>query len=112
MHNELKKMNRSELIEIIYALQKEERRLKKRINELEEKLEDRQIIIDKAGSIAEASLRLNKIFEDAQKAADDYILSVKSKYHYDTNYKDEEDEEKDLHEIIDFSNRQDGQDEF
>ena len=55
---------------------------------------------------------MNKIFEDAQKAADDYILSVKSKYHYDTNYKDEEDEEKDLLEIIDFSNRQDGQDEF
>ncbi|SEP75643.1 hypothetical protein SAMN02910289_00549 [Lachnospiraceae bacterium RM5] len=93
MHNELKKMNRSELIEIIYALQKEERRLKKRINELEEKLEDRRIIIDKAGSIAEASLRLNKIFEDAQKAADDYVLSVKSNYRYrKTGRQDEQDE--------------------
>ena len=40
-------------------------------------LDDRKIAIDESGSIAEASLRLTKIFEEAQKAADLYLDNVK-----------------------------------
>lgn len=76
---ELKKMNRSELIEIIYAQQKEEHELRDKIKQLEEKLTEKNIILEKSGSIAEASLRLNKIFEDAQAAADQYVESVRAK---------------------------------
>lgn len=75
---ELKKMNRSELIEIIYALQREEQNLRKRVDELEGQLAERTIILESSGSIAEASLRLNKIFEDAQAAADQYLRSVRA----------------------------------
>ena len=74
---ELKKMNRSELIEIIYAQQKQEHELRDKIKQLEEKLTEKNIILEKSGSIAEASLRLNKIFEDAQAAADQYVMSVR-----------------------------------
>ena len=47
-----------------------------RIRELEEEMAEwkksRRIELEKAGSIAEASLRLNGVFEAAQKAADQY----------------------------------------
>ena len=85
---ELKKMNRSELIEIIYALQREEHELRDRIKQLEEKLTERNIILEKSGSIAEASLRLNKIFEDAQAAADQYVESVKTMVNGEKTFED------------------------
>lgn len=51
------------------------------IHELKESLEtertQRQIKIDDAGSIAEASLRLNGIFEAAQEAADQYLYNIR-----------------------------------
>ena len=34
-------------------------------------------MIDEAGSIAEAALKLNHVFEAAQEAAEQYLLSVK-----------------------------------
>ena len=39
--------------------------------------EDRTIKIKEAGAIAEASLKINKIFEVAQQAADEYLKSIK-----------------------------------
>ena len=38
----------------------------------------RQIHLDSAGSIAQAALELNHVFEAAQAAADDYLASVRS----------------------------------
>ena len=92
---ELKKMNRSELIEIIYALQREEHELRDRIKQLEEKLTERNIILEKSGSIAEASLRLNKIFEDAQAAADQYVESVKAMVNGEKTFEDPKEKETD-----------------
>lgn len=73
---ELRRMSRPELIEIIYALKSNEEVLKKNA-QLHEQLDDRTIRIEKAGSIAEASLQLNDIFTVAQKAADEYLNSIK-----------------------------------
>ncbi len=69
-------MSRTELIEIIYALQQEEQKLQQENDDLKSQLEDKRIRMEKAGSIAEASLSLNRIFEDAQSAADQYLLSL------------------------------------
>jgi len=44
----------------------------------EQKLREREIHISEAGSIAEAALAVNGIFEAAQQAADDYLRSVKA----------------------------------
>lgn len=74
---ELRRMSRPELIEIIYALKSNEEALKKKNAQLEEQLNDRTIRMEKAGSIAEASLQLNGIFETAQAAADEYLNSIK-----------------------------------
>lgn len=85
---ELKKLNRAELLEMLLLQTKrveeleeqwEEREamLQEKINELEKELQVRRIKIEKAGSIAEAALSLNGIFEAAQKAADHYLENAK-----------------------------------
>ena len=40
---------------------------------------NRQIELEEAGSIAEAALKLNKVFEAAQKAADQYIYNLRQR---------------------------------
>ncbi|MCD8022762.1 MAG: hypothetical protein LUF30_07270 [Lachnospiraceae bacterium] len=74
---ELRRMSRAELIEIIYALQQNEKAIRSQNDELTRQLEDKILRIENAGSIAEAALSLNRVFEDAQKAADQYLDSVR-----------------------------------
>ncbi|MCD7918358.1 MAG: hypothetical protein LUF84_07935 [Clostridiales bacterium] len=73
---ELRRMNRTELIEIIYALQQNEKSLREQNEALQRQLDDRLLRLEQAGSIAEASLSLNHIFEDAQQAAAQYLSSL------------------------------------
>ncbi len=75
---DLRRMNRTELIEIIYALQKNEQALIKENNKLQKQLDDKLLRIKNAGSIAEAALSLNHIFEDADAAARQYVAAVKA----------------------------------
>ena len=74
---ELRHMSRTELVEIIYALKQSEDALRKENEALTARLQDRQIHIQKAGSIAQAALELNHVFEAAQAAADEYLASVR-----------------------------------
>lgn len=76
---ELRKMGRGELVEIIYALQQEENKLQEDNAALQARLADKTIRLEKAGSIAEAALALNQVFEAAQKAADAYLASARQK---------------------------------
>jgi len=75
---ELHKLKRGELLEMMLAQSREIESLRDRIKELEGKLEDREIRIRESGSIAEAALKLNHIFEAAQAAADQYLENVKA----------------------------------
>jgi hypothetical protein len=45
----------------------------------EEQLASRRIEVENAGSIAEASLRLNGVFQAAQEAADQYLENVRQR---------------------------------
>ena len=72
----LLKLRKKDLLEIMLKQGQEIDRLRDRVAELEEKLESKEIIIDNAGSLAEASLALTAIFEEAQKAADIYLSNV------------------------------------
>lgn len=74
---ELKKLNRRELLEMLITQGKKVERLQKKLNEAESKLRERQIAIEKSGSIAEAALVINNVFTDAQRAADQYLENVK-----------------------------------
>ena len=73
----LKKMSRKELLELLVFISKKNDELQKELNETKELLNNKQIMINEAGSIAEAALKLNNIFETAQKAADQYLENIK-----------------------------------
>ena len=73
---ELRKLNRAELLELLLELSRENEALQAQLKQTEAALSDRRRQMDEAGSIAEAALRLNGIFEAAQKAADQYLSSV------------------------------------
>ena len=75
---ELKHLNRGELIDIIYELQKRYADSKNEITQLQANLEKKGLSIAESGSIAEAALKVNGVFEAAQAAADQYLLSIQS----------------------------------
>lgn len=75
---ELRRMHRAELIEIIYALKQSEDQLKAQNAALTAQLQDRQLRLESAGSIAQTALELNNVFAAAQAAADDYLHSVQA----------------------------------
>ena len=74
---ELHKLKRAELLEMMLAQSREIESLQGRIEQLEAKLADKEIRIQVSGSIAEAALKLNGIFEAAQAAADQYLENVR-----------------------------------
>lgn len=74
---EFRKLKRGDLIAIIYEYQKKQEELVKEIGELRAQLESKNLKISKAGSIAEAVVGLDLLFETAQKTADDYIEQVR-----------------------------------
>lgn len=78
-NKELRRMNRTELIEIIYAMQQNEKTLTAECESLRNQLADRNIRMETAGSIAEAALKLNHIFESADEAAQQYLASIKDR---------------------------------
>lgn len=74
---ELKKLSRTELLEMLLDLARENERLRSELDEANRIIEDRRIKIEKVGSIAEASLALSGIFEKAQEACDLFLENVK-----------------------------------
>ena len=73
---ELKKLNRRELVEVIYQLKKNEEQLQAQIAALETELQDKRIHISQAGSIAEAAADITKLFSTAQTMADLYLQEI------------------------------------
>ena len=76
---ELRKLRRGELLEMLLEQTKENETLKNRIADLEARINTREITIKESGSIAEAALKLNGVFEAAQKAAEQYLENIRSK---------------------------------
>ncbi|MDI9241148.1 hypothetical protein [Fusibacillus kribbianus] len=74
---ELKKLGRAELLELLLEQSKENERLRAQVSQLEAQLADREINVEKAGSIAEASLQLNGVFQAAENACAQYIENIK-----------------------------------
>ena len=81
---ELRRLKRKDLLELLLEQSKEneDQRLllavqKKKILHLEQRLADKRIDIAEAGNLAEASLKLNGIFDAAQAAAQQYLDNLK-----------------------------------
>ena len=74
---ELKRLSRSELLELLLIQTRETERLTKKLEAAEAMLADRQLKLDKAGDIAHAVLEINGVMEAAQEAARQYLDNVK-----------------------------------
>lgn len=74
--NDLRRLSRRDLLEMLLELSKENEKLRRINEQLEARLEDRTIAILKSDSLAEAALRLNGVFEAAQNACDQYIFNT------------------------------------
>lgn len=72
----LKRMSRAELLELLIEQMEENERLKAQLDEAQTRLNERDIIMQRAGSIAKAALELNRVFEAADAAARQYVESV------------------------------------
>lgn len=74
---ELLKLKKHELLEIMLKQGEEIDRLRSKVEELEKALDQRKIDLENAGSIAEASLKVTKVFEEAEKAAQIYLDNIR-----------------------------------
>ncbi len=73
---ELRRLSRSELLEMLIAQMQENEKLKQSLEEANAALSNRRIVIEQAGTMAEAALRLNGVFEAADEAARQYLENI------------------------------------
>lgn len=74
---ELKKLSRADLLEMLIEQSTELQELQVRLDRAEAALQRRELTISTAGSIAEASLQLNGVFEAAQAACEQYTDNIR-----------------------------------
>ena len=75
---QLAKLRKPEMLSIMLEQQRRIQQLEAELAQANEKLASRRTGLKNAGSIAEASLALTQVFEEAQKAADGYLAGVKA----------------------------------
>ena len=74
---ELHRLSRKELLEMLLAQIQENEKLKDELRRAERQLSDRRLLQENAGSMAEAAMRLNAVFEAADRAAQQYLENVR-----------------------------------
>ena len=75
----LRKLGKKDLLEILLEQAKRIETLEQKLEKAENKLNSKKITIENSGSLAEASLKLNDIFEKADEASKQYLKNVKDK---------------------------------
>ena len=105
---ELRRLSRADLIDIIYTLQQQKEQAEQQLAQAQAQLQDRQLRIANAGSIAEAALSLNGVFDAAQAAADQYLQAVRTSAAETQAQKEQilADAERQAKEIVDTAERQ------
>lgn len=78
-NNELRRIKRKDLLELLLKQANRIKELEEENKKLTKELENKKIKIEESGSIAEATIKLHEIFENAQKCADEYLDNVKAK---------------------------------
>ncbi len=86
---ELKKLKRVDLLEMLIEQSKENEKLKTKLAQAEKELESRRIAIESSGSMASAALQLNNVFEAAENAKKQYIENLLSMDPAKVNIKNE-----------------------
>lgn len=83
---EIKHLSRGELLELLIAERRRNTALENELKQAKERLEDREIKIQRAGTLAEAALNINDVLAAADAAARQYLENVK---HMDFSAQDE-----------------------
>lgn len=73
----IRRFSKKNLLELLVLQSKKIDELKNELDRVNRELNDKKIMINEAGSIAEASLKLNRVFEVAQQAAEQYLDNIK-----------------------------------
>ena len=74
---ELRRLSRRELLQMLLEQTSEVERLQAELDKTCAELNDRAIMLESCGNIAEASLKINRVFEAAQQAAEQYLANVR-----------------------------------
>ena len=74
---ELRRLSRRELLQMLLEQTSEVERLQAELDKTRAELNDRAIMLESCGNIAEASLKINRVFEAAQQAAEQYLANVR-----------------------------------
>ena len=74
---ELSRLSKTDLLELMLEISRENDRLKHKLAIYEKVVNDNKIEIEESGSIAEAALKINGVFEAAQAAADQYLDNIR-----------------------------------
>ena len=74
---ELRRLSRRELLQMLLEQTSEVERLQAELDKTRAELNDRAIMLESCGNIAEASLKINHVFEVAQQAAEQYLANVR-----------------------------------
>lgn len=82
---ELRRLSRGELLELLLEKTKEVEQLREELEQARTQLASREIAIQNAGSIAEAALQLNGVFQAAEQAAAQYLENVRRNAQRDAN---------------------------
>ena len=75
---DLRRLGRTELLEMLIAQTRENDKMKAELAKAKEELSSRNLSIENAGSIAQAALQINGVFESAQRAADQYLENIRA----------------------------------
>ncbi|MGN0479445.1 MAG: hypothetical protein ACI4GO_08415 [Hominenteromicrobium sp.] len=74
--SELKRLKRIDLLEMLVAQSRENETLRAQLEQAQEQLQSREIALDRAGSIAEASLQISGVFAAAEQAGAQYLENI------------------------------------
>lgn len=74
---ELRKLSRRDLLKVMVDQEKQNDKLRERVSKLETLMKERTVMVENAGTLAEAAMLLSGVFERADKAAEQYLESLK-----------------------------------
>lgn len=74
---ELKRLSRADLLALLLEERRKNDELSAELEQVKEKLADKNLQIEQSGSLAEAALRLNGVFEAAEAAAAQYLENIR-----------------------------------
>lgn len=79
MKNDSLNLSKNEMMMVMHDQEQEIERLKAKVSELQATIDNYEIKVEEAGTLAEASVQINNLFEAAQATVETYIENMKKR---------------------------------